>query len=297
MGLAILCLPADWCMSQTTRRLRLSLIGNQSVKIYAGVIFADPGIKASDNFDGNISDQVVSQGDVDCSTIGTYTITYRVVDAAGNSSQATRDVVVVSAPVILDAPYIDQRSEWPNGCESVRTVMALQYAEIDILVDTFIDNYLDMCKLPYYNENGKRWGYSHWDYFVGDPRKSTGLCCYAPVIKKTCDKFIASYGHSAQLLSGGTLEFLCCDYVDNGKPVIVWATMQMKTPYLNGKKWTIVGTDTVFAWIAPVHCMLLASHDDTYFFNDPLSRKNVKYTKNKPEAAFAGMYNQAVVIS
>ena len=56
MGLAILCLPADWCMSQTTRRLRLSLIGNQSVKIYAGVIFADPGIKALDNFDGNISD-------------------------------------------------------------------------------------------------------------------------------------------------------------------------------------------------------------------------------------------------
>ncbi len=277
---------------------RLSLLGNQTVKIYAGETFADPGIKASDNFDGNISDKVVSQGEVDCNTIGTYTITYNVEDAAGNPSQVTRSVVVVAAPVILDVPYIDQRSRWPNGCESVSTVMALQYAGIDISVDTFIDNYLDMSELPYYDDNGQRWGYSPWDYFVGDPRASTGLCCYAPVIKKACDKFISSYGHSAQLSSGGTLDSLCREYVNNGKPVIVWVTVQMKTPYLNGKKWNIVGTDTVFNWMAPVHCMLLTGHDDTYFyFNDPLSGKNVKYTKSKSEAAFAGMYSQAVVIS
>ncbi len=277
---------------------RLSLLGNATIKIYTGEKFADPGVKASDDFDGNVSDKVVTEGEVDCNTVGTYTITYSVADAAGNTSQLTRSVVVAAAPVILDVPYIDQRSRWPNGCESVSTVMALQYAGIDISVDTFIDNYLDMSELPYYDDNGQRWGYSPWEYFVGDPRASTGLCCYAPVIKKACDKFISSYGHSAQLISGGTLDSLCRDYVDKGKPVVVWATVQMKAPYLNGKKWTIVGTDTVFKWTSPVHCMLLTGHDDTYFyFNDPLSGKNVKYSRVKSETAFAGMFSQAIVIS
>lgn len=277
---------------------RLFLLGNQTIKIYTGKKFADPGVKASDDFDGNISHKVVAQGEVDCSTVGTYTITYSVEDAAGNASQITRSVVVTAAPVILDVPYIDQRFKWPTGCESVSTVMALQYAGIDISVDTFIDHYLDISELPYYDDNGQRWGYSPWDYFVGDPRASTGLCCYAPVIKKACDKFISSYGHSAQLISGGTLDSLCRNYIDKGKPVVVWATVQMKAPYLNGKKWTIVGTDTVFKWTSPVHCMLLTGYDDTYFyFNDPHSGKNVKYSRIKSETAFAGMFSQAIVIS
>lgn len=277
---------------------RLSLVGDQTVKIYVGETFTDPGVRASDDFDGDVSVKVVSQGEVDCSQAGTYTITYSVEDAAGNASQITRSVVVTAAPVILDVPYIDQRSRWPNGCESVCTVMALQYAGIDVSVDAFIDNYLDMSDLPYYDDSGKRWGCSPWEYFIGDPRESTGLCCYAPVIKNACDKFISAYGHSAQLVNGTTLDSLCRDYVNNGKPVIVWVTIDMETPYYNGKQWTVVGTDTVFRWKSPMHCMLLTGSDETYFyFNDPLSGKNVKYSKSKSEAAFQGMYSQAVVIS
>ena len=44
---------------------------------------------------------------------------------------------------IIDAPYIYQNFDYPNGCESVSTVMALQKAGINISVDSFIDNYLD----------------------------------------------------------------------------------------------------------------------------------------------------------
>lgn len=277
---------------------RLSLVGNQTVKMYVGDTFADPGVNASDDFDADVSGKVVSQGEVDGNQVGTYTITYSVADDVGNPSQITRTVIVEAAPAILDVPYIDQRSRWPNGCESVCTVMALQYAGIDISVDAFIDNYLDMSDLPYYDDSGKRWGYSPWEYFIGDPRESTGLCCYAPVIKNACDKFISAYGHSAQLVNGATLDSLCRNYVNNGKPVIVWVTIDMETPYYNGKQWTVVGTDTVFRWKSPMHCMLLTGSDETYFyFNDPLSGKNVKYSKSKSEAAFKGMYSQAVVIS
>ena len=42
----------------------------------------------------------------------------------------------------IDVPYIDQSKRYPTGCESVSTVMALQYAGVNISVDKFIDNYL-----------------------------------------------------------------------------------------------------------------------------------------------------------
>ena len=101
---------------------------------------------------------MTAAGEVDSGKVGTYTITYSAADACGNASSVTRTVVVAPSSVILDVPFIDQRAKWPNGCESVSAVMALKYAGVDISVDAFIDNYLDMCDLPYFDENGKRWG-------------------------------------------------------------------------------------------------------------------------------------------
>lgn len=276
---------------------KISLLGNQNMKIHLGEAFTDPGVKATDDFDGNVTDKVTVAGEVDSGKVGTYTITYSAADAYGNASSATRTVVVAPSSVILDVPFIDQRAKWPNGCESVSTVMALKYIGVDISVDAFIDNYLDMCDLPYFDENGKRWGYSPNDYFVGNPRLSTGLCCYAPVIKKACDKFTPAYGHTAKMVSGATLASLSETYIANGTPVIVWATLQMKAPYYNGKEWTLIGTDTVFKWKAPLHCMLLTGFDDDYYyFNDPMVGKNVKYAKSKSEKAFQGLNSQAIVI-
>lgn len=49
---------------------------------------------------------------------------------------------------IIDAPYIYQNFDYPNGCESVSTVMALQHIGVNISVDSFIDNYLDKGATP-----------------------------------------------------------------------------------------------------------------------------------------------------
>ena len=45
--------------------------------------------------------------------------------------------------MILDVPYIDQNVKYPTGCESVSTVMLLQYLGYKISVDEFIENYLE----------------------------------------------------------------------------------------------------------------------------------------------------------
>jgi len=73
-----------------------------NAEVEAGGVFVDPGYLAYDNVDGLITENVVVTGSVDLETIGTYTLTYTITDAAGNVTVVTRVVVVADtqAPVI-----------------------------------------------------------------------------------------------------------------------------------------------------------------------------------------------------
>ncbi|MDD3865417.1 MAG: DUF5011 domain-containing protein [Candidatus Izemoplasmatales bacterium] len=63
------------------------------------------GITATDNVDGNITANIdVDAGLVNLSSAGTYTITYTVTDAAGNTTTATAQVVLVSSNYDVDTP-------------------------------------------------------------------------------------------------------------------------------------------------------------------------------------------------
>jgi hypothetical protein len=74
------------------------LLGENPVEINLSVCgtFIEPGAAASDNVDGDISENIVIGGDsVDTRTPGTYILTYDVSDASGNeATQITRKVVV-----------------------------------------------------------------------------------------------------------------------------------------------------------------------------------------------------------
>ena len=73
--------------------------GSPTVTINLGGTYTDAGATATDNVDGDISDQIVVDNPVDTSQAGTYTITYSVEDLSGNTSTAIRTVIVqVSAP-------------------------------------------------------------------------------------------------------------------------------------------------------------------------------------------------------
>lgn len=58
----------------------------------------DDGATAIDNVDGDITASIVVDNPVDITTLGTYTITYNVSDAAGNAAvEITRTVNVVES--------------------------------------------------------------------------------------------------------------------------------------------------------------------------------------------------------
>ncbi|WP_320178494.1 DUF5011 domain-containing protein [Roseovarius pacificus] len=74
----------------------ITLIGGDIVAIEVGDTFEDPGWVATDEVDGDLSNDVAVGGSVDPSVVGDYTLTYNVSDSAGNAAiEKTRLVQVV----------------------------------------------------------------------------------------------------------------------------------------------------------------------------------------------------------
>lgn len=183
----------------------------------------------------------------------------------------------------IDVPYINQiQAGLPTGCESVSTVMALNYSGINITTDEFIDIYLP--------QNPNSHNFNPNTHFGGSPRNDSGMGCYAPVIMNCLDKILENNTHYAKNVTGTPLSQLCSEYIDNGIPVIVWATMDMN----EGK---IVNYTEELSWRAPEHCLLLVGYDDyCYIFHDPLRNKYVHYLKADAETAYEFMLSQSIVI-
>lgn len=194
----------------------------------------------------------------------------------------------------LNVPYINQLEKYPTGCESVSSVMVLQYLGYDINVDTFIDDYLPRGTEPFDNGNGLV-GDSYNSFFLGNPYTTSGFGCFAPVIEKAL-KQIVDGKHEVEVLYHQSLESLCHQYIDEDIPVILWATMYMQAPVeaFDYMDWS---TGEMLTWIQPMHCLVLTGYDENYYyFNDPMVDANTKYLKADVEVAYRGLGSQAIVI-
>ena len=99
----------------------ITLKGDKTITIEAGLTYVDPGYTATDNRDGNITDMVTVTGTVDTNIPGTYTIQYDVIDSSSNAAiQQIRTVTVVdtipptltlkggsSITIPASAPYVE----------------------------------------------------------------------------------------------------------------------------------------------------------------------------------------------
>jgi hypothetical protein len=74
----------------------ITLLGENPYAQQVDVAWSDPGWTAIDNYDGDISSNVVVSGTVDVSSVGTHLLYYNVSDSSGNPAvQKTRIVEVV----------------------------------------------------------------------------------------------------------------------------------------------------------------------------------------------------------
>ena len=81
----------------------ITLVGDAEITVEVGSTYTDLGATASDNYDGDITADIVTVNNVDTSVIGKLYGTYNVTDSSGNAaSEVTRTVNVTdtTAPVI-----------------------------------------------------------------------------------------------------------------------------------------------------------------------------------------------------
>ncbi len=195
--------------------------------------------------------------------------------------------------VLLSVEIIHQFPEYPTGCESVATVMALRYAGWDISVADFIDNYLP-CSADFYWHDGKFYGPSPYEYFLGNPRTYNSYGCMASAIKKALTGLLKEKGKLIDA-TGESLASLCSAYIDRGYPVIVWVSINMLA-IKDGRQW-ILPNGSTYIWPSNEHCMVLVGYDaHAYYFNDPYTGRVVAYSRKLADLRYAQMGKQALVI-
>jgi hypothetical protein len=84
----------NWRFDYTTPSI--SVIGSNPATLYQGQTYSDAGATALDETDGDLTSSIRTSNAVDTRTSGTYTVTYSVSDTMGNSTVATRTVIVRS---------------------------------------------------------------------------------------------------------------------------------------------------------------------------------------------------------
>lgn len=79
----------------------LTLQGGSYFELIARNAYVEPGYFALDEVDGDLTEQVIVSGEIDVNLCGTYVLTYKVTDNAGNSATMERTVVVKQPETII----------------------------------------------------------------------------------------------------------------------------------------------------------------------------------------------------
>lgn len=194
---------------------------------------------------------------------------------------------------VLQVPYVSQEG-YPTGCESAVALMLLRAAGVEMGMDEFIDRHLTCGEFRW--EAGGFTAPHPADKFVGDPRSDAAYGCYAPVILRALeDCRIPGFVPAEE--TGAPLSELCRRYIDAGRPVAVWATVDMQ-PVRQGTVWRVENTGESFTWPAGEHCLLLVGYDegeDLYFFLDPWQGNGlVSWPRAVTEERYRELGRQAV---
>ncbi len=184
----------------------------------------------------------------------------------------------------LNVVCILQSPELPTGCEVTSLAIVLNYYGYNIDKCDLSEYYLDKGLIGETNPN---------DAFLGEPRYDDSYGCYAPVIVNCANYYLNGDRNVINLT--GTSFYDLLDYINNGVPVIVWATTNMVNSYYS-TTWDL--PDGEFTWKANEHCLVITGYDynsQLIFVADPVAG-NTEYDMNVFADRYEQMGCQAVII-
>lgn len=159
----------------------------------------------------------------------------------------------------LHVPYLSQYPELPTGCEVTSLTMLLNYLGSSIDKTTLVDDYLV-------------YGESFVVSYLGNPYED-GAGIYPPGIVLTVERFASQ--NNAELtavdLTGTSLDDLL-KLIENGYPVMIWATLRMEYPSFDEGVYEEYD-GIYYPWYLNEHCILLTGYntkDSTVSISDPI---------------------------
>jgi len=187
----------------------------------------------------------------------------------------------------LNVTPVLQLPELPTGCEITSLATVLNYYGYDISKTQLADEYLDCGKVGQTDPDEK---------FIGSPYDEHSYGCYSNVIADAARDFSIMNNCNFKIynLNGLSLDELY-EYIEDGSPVIVWATIDLKETYRN-ITWDVDGKE--IAWRANEHCMVLIGYDkdnDTCIVSDPL-KGITEYPKELFNQRYEELGKQAVIL-
>ncbi|HJJ16160.1 MAG TPA: Ig-like domain-containing protein [Clostridiaceae bacterium] len=211
-------------------------------------------------------------------------VTYNVPDTNG-------------VKIIKNVPYLNQFSlGYPTGCEAVSATMLLKFAGYNVSTSQIVNATPTDTKGKYYdNSTNSYYGGNPFKVFVGHPSigKSKGSYgCFAEPIVIAMKKIA---GNKVKNISGCS-ENTLFEYINKGKPVVVWGIKNAGNPE-KGVTWKYPDGSGSFEEIVGEHCFVLMGYDNNYvYLNDPSAGQNAKQLKSKFISNWKQLYSQAIII-
>lgn len=125
------------------------IVGDNPVTVFQNSVYTDDEATATDDVDGVITDDIVDFSNVNTATVGQYSVTYNVSDAAGNAADEKTRIVNVIANLDPSNIYVDGSHDGlevgtdANPFKTVSSAIAVaeNNAVINITVGSYTENF------------------------------------------------------------------------------------------------------------------------------------------------------------
>lgn len=176
-----------------TQNPTIKLNGKETVTLYQGDKYSEAGYEASDNYDGDLTDKVEVENNVDTDKVGSYEIVYKVKDSSNNETTIKRTVEVKEKKVVKqEGPtyingilIVNKKYSLPSNYGGVDKTASAALAELQKAANqngfslSLISGYRSYSTQDtIYNNYIKRWGQEYTDTVSARPGHSehqTGL--------------------------------------------------------------------------------------------------------------------------
>lgn len=98
-----------------TKAPKITLQGSNTIRVFENTPYQDPGYEVIDNYDGDITQNVKVENNVDMKKQGTYKVLYHISDSSGNESSVERSVQVCADPTSTKLYY--NHDDYDNKAE------------------------------------------------------------------------------------------------------------------------------------------------------------------------------------